>query len=108
MEIWAKNGKRIGICSAGDSPNTLTLAIRELIKNGCSIIFTSCRTGGETVEAVEDFYGFVDMLATDFVPFFKMKLDSRLAHAYGQPGTNLECNEHDARILVEHCEQLIK
>ena len=44
--------KKIGIVSQGDPNTSLKDKLEELIKKGCDIIITACRTSGGTVNAI--------------------------------------------------------
>ena len=104
IEILEKNNFKIGICSAGDFSDNLDGSLKELIQNGCTRIFASCRTNGETIDVVEDFYGFT-LISNDYIPIYKMKLDANKNNGIA---TEAQCNKTDADALFEICEQLIK
>jgi hypothetical protein len=54
LEVWVKN-EHIGIHSMGDEEQGIKKALNLFAKNGCSLIFCTCRSKGNTLNAVTDF-----------------------------------------------------
>jgi len=104
LDIFEKNGMKVGIASAGDIPGMITNNLSHLQKKGCNIIFTACRhphyiDGRRTAAAIEAF--------TNYIRLYKSKSIDPSTVLAGTEMTN-PYNILDANELYQICEQLIK
>lgn len=91
--VLEKNGKLIGILSAGDTDEIVYTYLKWLIDKKCTIIICPCRTRGGSVYAIKEFGQFQHEFVHKTIAYSKE--DHQLS------------NEEDAETLFGKVEELI-